>query len=201
MTAAYYSSEQATFARQANYDVQRPFVSITGLKISRESLAPGISYLWVEPVAQNSGNTPTADMRYHVSYSMGATIDPEIDFQKKYAENFRMTMPPHYSGALPAQAGIPWDTFRSMVAKHQVYFVTGVFHYADPFDNPKEHVTKFCFSVGARSVTTLSQPTYLVGTGIAPTKIAKLIAFRSMQNLIRRCQIRRPPRLDAAPAN
>jgi len=165
--AAIYSAMQAqdsaVAAREANNVGQGPFVTFTGLRIDQQTLGkPGLPYVWFTALVQNSGNTPTKDMKYVVESGRAEPGDPEQLYQHPTAIAFsqRITLPPHFNGplALPI-SGIPQSAFKTMVDEHGWYFVYGTAHYRDRFTNSKEHVSKFCFAVGA-NISDASQPAY-----------------------------------------
>lgn len=158
VTAAVYSSKQATYAWQANHVVQRPFITVSGLQINRQNSGnPGLPYLWFTVEAKNSGATPTRGLRYLIW--TGTLEDPDILFRTQPRRVFSATIPPHYDGSLGYPTGIPLSSFKSMVAAHAWYTIVGEVRYFDPFPDSAEHLTKFCFAVGA-SISDDNQPAY-----------------------------------------
>jgi hypothetical protein len=153
---------QADAAVEANTVVQRPFVTFNGLQINQQNLlTPGMPYLWFTVLAQNSGNTPTKGMKYVVETSGGQPLDPEKAYQKPLGGAlWRITLPPHFNGPLGFPAnGIPLSAFKKMVEQHQSYYVYGATHYWDRFAEAKEHISKFCYAVGAL-ISDSNQPAY-----------------------------------------
>jgi hypothetical protein len=163
--AVVEAKRQADAAIEANSQVQRPFVTFAGLQITQQNLLnPGLPYIWLTVLAQNSGNTPTKNMKYVVSTAMLQPLDPEDMYQKEFGAAdgnlWRITLPPHYNGSLGFPAsGIPASSFKTMVEQHQWYFVFGATHYEDHFTGSKEHVSKFCYAVGA-AMNDNTQPAY-----------------------------------------
>lgn len=159
--AAIYSGQQAAATREANSQVQRPFVTFTGLQITQQNLiVPSMPYLWITVLAQNSGNTPTRGMQY-VFQTGSEAKDPEITYQGTLGgSRWRITLPPHFNGSLgfPA-AGLPLSAFKEQVAHHAWYFVWGETRYGDRFSNSQEHISKFCYAIGA-SINDSSVPAY-----------------------------------------
>jgi hypothetical protein len=159
--AAVYSGQQAAATREANSEGQRAFVTFDGLRIDQQNLGtPGLPYVWFTVLVQNSGNTPTKWMKYVIASSGTEPGDPEELYQHPtdIAFSRRITLPPHYNGplALP-QSAIPQSAFKTMVAQHRWYYVYGAAHYQDRFSGSKEHISKFCFAVGA-NISDASQP-------------------------------------------
>jgi hypothetical protein len=150
IAAAIYGNQQAIATRESYAEVQRPFVIMTGLQI-RQHLIP-MPYWFFNVMAQNSGNTPTKDMRYIVLTTYGNPEDPEESFRNPRPPTWvaRITLPPHFNGPLHfGQNGIPVNSFKQQVEQHKWWFIYGTAHYFDRFESSKEHITKFCYGVGA----------------------------------------------------
>ena len=171
------SAEQAALTQESNRisresfsSVQRAFITITDVNISRgnpERYPEGIprSEFWmILPVIENSGNTPTKRLRWMNALSM--TVGPEQDPDKlavDIGKNASSDPSPWNYGVLGPKAKMTLDYGGNRVflkdaaiselpdvdRKEGKIMWQGVIRYYDIFPNTPEHVMKFCYFVRA----------------------------------------------------
>jgi hypothetical protein len=155
------SAEQARLTRESNRisreafaSVQRAFITVTDVSVSRgnsDRFPGGIpqSKFWmILPVIENSGNTPTAHLRWMnaLSVTIGPEQDPDrlaVDIEKKSSAGLAAW---NY-GILGPKAKMTLDYGGNRVFLSED--VQGVIRYNDIFSDTREHLTKFCYFVRA----------------------------------------------------
>ena len=166
------SAEQARLTRESNRislesfaSVQRAFITVTDITVSRgnpDRYPGGIqqSEFWmIEPVIENSGNTPTKFLRWMnaLSVTAGPEQDPDklaVDIEKNSSANpspwnygilgpkAKMTLPVFLGDNVIS--GLPeLDRVKGKIMWQ------GVIRYHDIFPDTPEHLTKFCYFVRA----------------------------------------------------
>lgn len=152
-TAANAARDSAIQAKNANditkqelVELQRAFVFPGDPKITPEGKSIDI-YLPIE----NSGTTPTREMRMHVSYLWMATEFPK-DFQ--FPDIWEAGQPHinrRFSLAPKGQSGehllIPVDIALAVFKRQIKLQIWGWARYNDIFDGTPQHITKFCYEV------------------------------------------------------
>jgi hypothetical protein len=125
---------------------QRPYVSAPELRIvKREPI-----YWMFQVMVENSGGTPTKDLRYVVvsSYNVAPT-DPEDAFlhpkEPYLIFSGGFIAPKSKTALLPGESGLPQSVIDQMANDKSYFYIFGVIHYRDRFFGTPEHVTKFCF--------------------------------------------------------
>jgi hypothetical protein len=175
------SNMQSDIARQALIDVQRAFVYIRELKFEpRVGIDPTNPsshppQWWFTPVIENSGATPTKNMRILLIASCAANplgvvfgIGPKQnviwedaprpgprDPEDRFAELTNNKTDAIIFTALGPKAsfpmggiGIPPEYFKQAIRTGKEMYFYGVIHYEDVFD--RTHVTKFCYGIGPK---------------------------------------------------
>lgn len=164
LIAAASSALAAWFGYDSNISTQRPFVSANTLQIGKD-----LPFYWrFNVVFNNSGNTPTQDMQYIVDLDCDAThnVDPEEKFEHPLPnglpQHWHVTLGPHSNASLPfgTEIGLPFSVIDKMAKQRSTCALIGVVHYRDSFAFSTEHITKFCYSIGAVTRGNSSVPTY-----------------------------------------
>jgi hypothetical protein len=172
----YESIQQAALTRDSFTTVQRAFITIVDLQFEATRDAQGKATSWMFiPIIENSGSTPTKDMKV-TRIMTGGPTKPEEGWSQSYPsiklphdpgdpdevyykpEPFHPThllLGPKARLPLPLSAtgGIGVDLLRNVIERGWEHAAFGVIHYYDIFPGTKEHVTKFCFAIGAEKTT------------------------------------------------
>jgi hypothetical protein len=161
--SAWIFSGQLKEMRVASVDVQRAFVAVTELAIKRGNPnrfmngVPESRFWMLTPQVENSGTTPTRNLRWIVA--PGFTFATEEDIPKVAADveaqtpdlnrawNYGVLGPrAHMSLDYAGNASGLLDTAASGLAVGIVKMLfQGVLRYNDIFADTDEHVTKFCY--------------------------------------------------------
>lgn len=152
------------FSHESYIGVQRPFVSAKALEIHNDMPL----YWHFNVVLQNSGNTSTDDMQYTVDLDCDQShnIDPQEKFEHPLPNgppvHWHVTLGPHAEATLPfgTEIGLPFSGIDQMAKQRSFCSISGVVHYRDNFTFSREHVTKFCYAIGAVTRGNSSVPTY-----------------------------------------
>jgi hypothetical protein len=164
LTAAIASSISALFTLESYSGVQRPFVSIKSLEAKQD-----LPLYWnFNVVFRNSGNTQTQGMNYTVDLNcdLAHGADPEELFRNprpnSLPQHWYITLGPQTDTALPfgTEIGLPFSTIDRMAKERSFCSISGVVHYRDNFTLSSDHVTKFCYVIGAVARENSSTPTY-----------------------------------------
>lgn len=167
LTAVIQSNE---INREAFTSTQRAFVTVSDLRMDQvvDGADEKIMAWSFTPVIENSGNTPTISLRYVPIISGGPTKpetgwnelypgvdlpqvpnDPDSTF-KRSAVHLRVPLGP--KSKMPASltgAGVGVGFLKNTIDKGWRYYVHGAIHYFDAFPGTTEHLTKFCYVIGA----------------------------------------------------
>ena len=101
----------------------------------------------MKAVLENTGGTPSLDLRYVIRSSPEFPVNPEEMYQWPSETDafFDRSIPP--KGQIQVEAGRSFNTFYADPQKF--WYVSGAIHYRDQFRGSEEHISKFCFRVAA----------------------------------------------------
>lgn len=151
-------------------NTQRAYVTSNEVLIeARLSKSGAISSWIVRPVIENSGSTPTKDLRYNFSGVAGPSHDnyvgvvlpvAEEDPDKGFfvATNITKTRLPRLILGAKAKSTIGWMEITTETLQRMFdgeigrCFINGAIRYRDILDPTVEHVTKFCYVFGAEQL-------------------------------------------------
>jgi hypothetical protein len=192
ITVGILSLQWFTFEKtdETNRVALRPYISGAGLNAEVERW-PG--YWVLRTILENTGGTPSLELRYVIRSSPEFPVDPE-EMYKRPSETdafFDRSIPP--KGQIQIEAGAPFVTF--FADPQKFWYVSGAIHYRDQFRGSEEHISKFCYRVTAVKDTksNTTRPGY--GTALtrrlapatAPTMSKLFVAARYLcQNALTR---------------
>jgi hypothetical protein len=154
-------------ARESFTAVQRAFVTVNEVKIEKfqvpvYGIITNPNYWRFTPTIENSGGTPTKNLRWATSVAVGG---PTEDFNKLGLDGIEKdaTGPAWRYGILGPKARInltqdatrlelPEGWFPEMAANRKNVVWQGVFQYDDIFPDTEGHITKFCYVVRVPAV-------------------------------------------------
>jgi hypothetical protein len=172
-------TEGNRIAREAFVSTQRAFITVSQVKIEmRDGLVPGetgkpgtkVQYWWFTPEIENSGNTPTKNLRYRPIASCGPralALGPkqafycptDISGPEDPDDPSHDTLVPAKS-VLGPHAKIPIGGVGVLPGFLQEisntgfkWYIYGSIHYNDIFVNSESHVTKYCFGISLTDLT------------------------------------------------
>ncbi|MBN9545036.1 MAG: hypothetical protein J0I19_06160 [Alphaproteobacteria bacterium] len=170
--ASIMETQNKIVARQldATRAVERASVSVTDLKITPEAIGRDQNASFaIMATAKNSGHTATRDMtsRYMMSrymrnqvsapfYGMDSGLDPAtynlIPVKSRLGANEAIPIGTNgkANGTINGDLNLVNGEVEWMADNIQQVFYAGVIHYRDVFEGTPEHLTKFCFVIGAR---------------------------------------------------
>jgi hypothetical protein len=152
-----------------NQSTQRAFLTVKDLRIDGSSdQANATIQAWhFTPIIENSGNTPTKDLRFNMMIDGGPTepeegwtapypgvdlpdgpVDPEIPFKRLPLHGRAVLGPKSQAPAVFGNSTIGAELLKKTMTSHWHFYVYGVFHYHDIFPMTSEHVTKYCYAIG-----------------------------------------------------
>jgi hypothetical protein len=167
--------ENNKISRESFTSVQRAFVTIssfdTPIRLGDVPGQPGklVKYWWFIPNIRNNGNTPTKDMQYFVgatcpremTWSMPGRMAIACDFTRQdILDPVDIFQKPAFkdmgSAAIlgPQSAiglggiGITENSIQAILNGYQMYLF-GLVYYHDIFPDTPQHITKFCYQIGA----------------------------------------------------
>jgi hypothetical protein len=147
------TSRQAELTREALIADKRAFVFATGFNGFWERSPTG-QYNWrFRPVWQNSGDTPTKDMRMHTSCELRNTPLPrDFDFDRAATQTGTGLLPPRATNMgglapMPPMAAITPQNLLDVQQGRQFLYLWGWVRYFDVFPNTKQHITRFCWMI------------------------------------------------------
>ena len=144
--------------------VQRAFVTNIRLALTDTgNNTPGFSRWVIGPVIENSGNTPTINLRAVARTGIRALgdhtpiDDPDNGFAEDEAAPMRQYIHSRFSVSPHAQthvvdSGLTKETHADMVKQRWEMIYAGAIRYRDVFPGTIEHVTKYCYSMMAVGV-------------------------------------------------
>lgn len=143
-------STQAGIANDANNltkSIQRAFVYATDVELTpfRDSNRK-LQYWRVSLNLENTGATPTKEIRWVVNPLYGPSTNPEFEEIeiRRDAVNLAL-LGPHMK--VPFWDGIINRAAEEKIIKGQEFYILGLVDYVDVFDETFWHVTKFCFHI------------------------------------------------------
>lgn len=130
-------------AEATTRSIQRPFVTASKLSIEYD----GKGYWFFRVLAQNSGNTPTKNLRYILTASQSPS-DPGPIFNDPPGDVsiFRSIIGPKTTTNILGLSGLPATTIEKLANGRSNWYLYGVFHYQDWFNDRSHYATKFCFA-------------------------------------------------------
>lgn len=164
------TGRQARLTQEALVGDKRAFVFAGGVFSEWENGAqPGL-YNWrFRPVWQNSGDTPTKVLRTHSYCELRNAVLP-LGFNFKYqttqiARGLLGPKDKQTGGAAPQfpLAAITPQDIKDVQAGTKFLYLWGWARYRDVFPNTPEHITRFCWLLGANG-----DPFAFVPFGVAP---------------------------------
>lgn len=150
--------DQTVITRESYTAVQRPFVTAIGLKVSGQNYGAAATqnplYLDFETTLENSGNTPTNDMRVISSVSFDT---PAVPYSPPDPANLSMTddprpivsdrfLGPHGKTEIGA-IGLFRRNVDDMIQERRDFYIFGFVGYRDQFVGTPERITKYCYVV------------------------------------------------------
>jgi hypothetical protein len=175
-TAAVLSQQANQINRLSFSAVQRAFVTVVDLQFEATTGNDGRPVSWMfTPIIENSGTTPTVNMKITGVMTGGPTKpekgwsnlypsvelprDPSDPYEVYYLpEPFRalhVVLGPKARMPLPlsASGGIGVDLLQNVIEHDWQHSIYGTIHYYDVFPDSVEHITKFCFALGAEKTS------------------------------------------------
>jgi hypothetical protein len=167
-------TESNKINRESFTSVQRAFIAISDVEVTPLYTSGEITHWALRVNVENSGNTPTVDLNVMPNNTffpigkqdgwnqpyLGIKLpevpgDPE-DIRvvlKRGGISLQALIGPHVkypiaSIGLPAAKGAP-NGIEDVLAGHTRAFTYGAIHYHDIFEATREHVTKYCYGIGA----------------------------------------------------
>jgi hypothetical protein len=150
-TSAQLKSAQT--AKESLDSVQRAFVYANPIITPVYANDGKTNGVFIQIALQNSGNTPTKEMRFHISRSNEAKIPVNYDFPDIYfkgkkrnpVDTFLGPKGVSYIGISPVDTKILKAIFEDKFG----YTIWGWVRYRDIFLGSEEHVTMFCYELTA----------------------------------------------------
>jgi hypothetical protein len=160
------TTESNRINREAYTAVQRAFITVSDVEMTPLYDNGEITHWALRVNVENSGNTPTVDLNVvptNTSYpierqevrSPGVPNDPENarGILKNGGISLHALIGPHVrypitSFGLPAAKGAS-DGIDAILTRKSRAFTYGAIHYHDIFEGTREHVTKYCYGIGA----------------------------------------------------
>lgn len=140
------AAEQVKLSRQAMISTQRAFV------FSKDTQFNGLAILdtnkvhhWRVAVQwENSGDTPTKNLRWHVNFIVRKELLPaDFDFPDFGSPSIHTLLGPKASG-YSAQMDLPLEQITRVANAGDHFYIWGWAEYDDVFDGTQRHRTEFC---------------------------------------------------------
>lgn len=141
--------------RESFSEVQRPFITATGLNITQQAYGATSPQYWeFQTTLENSGNTPTKNMTVTSSVSFSVPVVPDTgpDPANLTASEHPRPMSTDYFIGPRGKVGIwalslHFKTAQEMAQSRSDFYIFGIARYWDQFSDTPERLTKFCFVV------------------------------------------------------
>lgn len=143
------AKKSAEIAEQSLVATQRAFIRVSHFPwVWRpDSGRPGKFFYDITPNIENSGNTPTSDMRIIVQSELRDTLLPDdFDFAFKWPAG-QTFIGAHQSIGASNQTILDNDLLLIQQGK-KFFYIWGTITYHDIFENTPIHTTKFCTQIG-----------------------------------------------------
>jgi len=179
ISVAKSAAEAAKLSADILPKLERAFVTSNEVRIE-ERRKDGVITSWVlRPVIENSGNTPTKDLRYSTSGVWGPVSDDypgvvlptrEDNPERGYQAGLISTTLPRLVLGARAKVTMGWieltiDDLKHMKTNPTRAFICGSIHYLDVFSKDTEHITKFCYVIRVEELPSGDlQPAYSHGS-------------------------------------
>jgi hypothetical protein len=148
------TSKLAREARNAADAQLRAYVTVPNLNWGAIKDATGAVCGWVfKPTWENSGNTPTREMKTHVDFELIASqLQPNYDFADKAANPPGVLITTALIGPKTRIVGGTPHVFtiaemREVAAETKYLYIWGWARYRDTTSESRPHLTRYCFRV------------------------------------------------------